>query len=259
MQVLYAHIFGVLLGQPETMWGVLGAALIACGVVSVSRAKSALPATGLPGPTAAKGPSAAERGHILYSPLAWQISHSAQGAAELAPAAPAGAFGNEGSIAALRHERQVPGWTSPLGMAPLKGGMLGGKRNSSSSDALTSSSPQWDGLELQKRSLSGVDHGPLASSSSAASMVVAAKPFNGPLEQVADVAVEGAAGHLLVGHIAQPGQGVSRQVRSGTDRGQTLRDREQSWTGEWMFEGKKVLDAPGSGARSYRDREREPV
>ena len=67
--------------------------------------------------------------------------------------------------------------------------------------------------------------------------------------------MEGAAGHLLVGHIAQSGQGVSRQVRTGTDRGQTLRDREQSWTGEWVFEGRKALDAPVPGAR----REQEPV
>ena len=259
MQVLYAHIFGVLLGQPETMWGVLGAALIACGVVSVSRAKSALPASGLPGPNAVKDPSAAERGHILYSPLAWQISHSAQGAAELAHAAPAGASGDEGSIAALRHERQVPGWTSPLGMPPLKGGMLGGKRNSSSSDALHSTSPRWDGLELQKRSLSGVDPGPLDSSSSVAGMVGAGKPFSSLVERAANGPVEGAARHLPVGHIAQSGQGVSRQVRTGVDRGQTLRDREQSWTGEWVFEGRKALDAPGSERRSCTYKEQEQV
>ena len=224
-------------------------------VVSVNRAKSGLPAMGDP-----KGSSLDERGHILYTPLTWQSGRRAPDGAALVHV-PDQASGDESSIAALRHERQVPGQAIPFSMPPLKGGVfLGQARNSSSSCALLSSSPGWAGLELQERSLSAADGGSLpASSSSPAGILVAGESPSAPADQEAGVPVEAATGQLPLGRIAQPLQGVSRQGRTGVGRGQTLRDREQSWTGEWMFEGKKVLDAPGSGARSYRDREREPV
>ena len=247
VQVLYAHIFGVLLGDQETLWGLLGAALIACGVVSVNRAKSGLPAPG----SAKQGPSLAGRGDILYTPLAWQGGHSSRDAAVLAhvPAAPAEASEDAGSIAALRHERQVLAWTIPSSTLSPNGGIMGGKRNTSSTAALHSSRPQGVGLELQERSLSRVDEAPLASSSIIAGTQAAGKPYSGRAKQEeSGVPVEAAALQLPLGGTAQPAQGVCRQGRMGAGRGQTLRDREQSWTGEWVFEGKKAVYAPGTDA-----------
>ena len=247
--MLYAHIFGVLLGQPETLWGVVGAVLIACGVVSVNRAKSGLPAVG-----DAKGSSLDERGHILYTPLTWQSGRGAPDGAALVHV-PDQASSDESSIAALRHERQVPGQAIPFSMPPLKGGVfLGQARNSSSSGALLSSSPEWAGLELQERSLSAADGGFLpASSSCPAGMLVAGEPPSAPAEQEAGVPVEAATGQLPLGRIAQPLQGVSRQGRTGVGRGQTLRDREQSWTGEWVFDGRRAADAPSAHYSQIRE------
>ena len=260
-QVLYAHIFGVLLGEHETVWGVLGAALIACGVVSVNRAKSGLPDVGLPAVSHAKGPSLAERGHILYAPLTWQGSHGEAAVPAHHPAATDEASEDAGSIAALRHERQVPGWTSPSGTVRLTGSSMGDKRCSRSSGApcSSSSSPQRVGLELQERSLSAVDEGPLAPSSSVANLLAAGQPAEREAAQETSVPLEAGSAQPPTRHIAQPARGLSRQARTGVSGGQTLRDRERSWTGEWVFKGKQALWEPNTAARNSQIREQDSL
>ena len=197
-QVLHAHVFGIfLLDEHETLWGTLGSVAIAAGVVTVNAAKSGAGSAGKP---CAVGLPAAD--HIETK------TPTAAAAAGLPVLLHEPNQAHDG-IEAFGHERQPGPVHTPFSAVPIKESFWGRRSGSLRR-----------GLELQ-----GMTSISLASQPDREEegLVHAAKPDEAQ-ESSAAQQQQDEAGPLLMprrhGQKAQPA---------------SLRERELSWTGDWLF------------------------
>jgi hypothetical protein len=244
LQVLYAHIFGVLLlDEQESLWGILGSMLIATGVVTVNSSKSS------------QGCAETER----VPPLPVYEYHPVGSSEEAAPRLPP-----------LWSPSDLPvrgglGMSAPQEEAVMLGSPIAGPTyvDAPLGDApkLPSVRSGHDFIELGRVASAGRGHEDHARHVNSCSILVDTVPgvmsgHNSPIGQVdAHNNRDGArssgteplcGGEALSG--AAPDEerrGVSmRRQRRTAGVGAPLREREVSWNGAWLFDRQSSDLAP---------------